>query len=129
MPYTNSLRRYLPVRKGESDATLSQKLYNLKGRYRLYYHYKVRWTSEVSLFGCNIQPKIGDNLLSSGSSSGITDSYWDGLAEWSTAEAGVDQVELTFAVACSGNFVAIDMLFDDITLTKVCDSDLKPQIG
>ena len=104
------------VWRGSSDMAMSQTLHNLKGKYRLSYRYKVSGTFPDDTFTCSIRPKIGDSFMPAEYARQITD-WVEGTGEWSTVDAGVDQVELKLIVGCYGDFMFVDIHFDDITLT------------
>ena len=95
---------------------MSQALRNLEGKYRLSYRYKASNTFPGDTFTCSIRPKIGDTFMPAEYARQIGD-WVQGTGEWSTADAGVNQVDLKLIVGCYGDFVFVDIRFDDITLT------------
>jgi len=98
-----------------------------KGKYLLSYRYKAHEAVNDIGFMCSIRPKIGSTFLEASYVDQLSDPFVEGTAEWSNEEeTGVTEFKLV--VGCFGNYDELKLHFDDITLTKVCDVDLKPEI-
>ncbi|KAK6723809.1 hypothetical protein SNK04_002654 [Fusarium graminearum] len=110
----------LEFENGGGSGQFAQNLPTLNGDYVLSY----RWSAALAYnlgsgFSCTIQPKIGNDAL--------TAIYPDNLSNWKlesqrwssrgTALAGA---AISFSVSCSGEYDALGIFFDDVTLTRDC---------
>jgi hypothetical protein len=122
----NAMR--VSIARGGSDIEISQPLFNLKkGKYLLSYRYKAQEAVNDFGFTCSIRPKIGSTSLEASYVDQLSDPFVEGTAEWSNEEE-MGFAEFKLVVGCIGNYDELKLHFDDITLAKVCDADLKPKI-
>ncbi|KAG5764257.1 hypothetical protein H9Q72_007655 [Fusarium xylarioides] len=105
---------------GGGEAQISQTLTNLDGTYRLTYNWGVFSGVNVGAgLSCSITPKVGDNTLRSVYPDGYTG--WTPASQiYSTAGNVVAEGDLSFVLACSGDYDQLAINIDDITLTKLC---------
>ncbi|KAJ4129790.1 hypothetical protein NW768_006759 [Fusarium equiseti] len=119
--YSAPYSMFVALFEGGRDATISQPLRNLKGRYLLSYRWKIDAAQSDQDFTCSVQPKIGNTFLQASNMNQISVPLVEVTEEWSTVEE-VDSTEFTLVIGCSGILGVAQLNIDDITLNKVCDA-------